>query len=124
MPPPTPAVHITPTNAALGVAIRHLRHARDLTIEGLAHAADMHRPTCRASSGADETRPGTRSRHSHALSTSPCLRSHEMPKYKRNWPRGCVRPAAILGWPHDPSDRQSNKETQTEASQAKAPGHD
>jgi transcriptional regulator with XRE-family HTH domain len=42
MPPPTPAVHITPTNAALGVAIRFLRHARDLTIEDLAHAADMH----------------------------------------------------------------------------------
>jgi XRE family transcriptional regulator, regulator of sulfur utilization len=42
MPPPTPAVHITPTNAALGVAIRLLRHARDLTIEDLAHAADMH----------------------------------------------------------------------------------
>lgn len=42
MPPPTPAVHITPTNAALGVAIRLLRHAHDLTIEDLAHAADMH----------------------------------------------------------------------------------
>jgi transcriptional regulator with XRE-family HTH domain len=42
MPPPTLAVHITPTNAALGVAIRFLRHARDLTIEDLAHAADMH----------------------------------------------------------------------------------
>lgn len=42
MPPPALAVHITPTNAALGVAIRFLRHARDLTIEDLAHAADMH----------------------------------------------------------------------------------
>lgn len=43
MPPaPTPAVHVTPTNAALGVAIRLLRRARKLTIEELAHAADMH----------------------------------------------------------------------------------
>jgi transcriptional regulator with XRE-family HTH domain len=43
MPPaPTPAVHVTPTNAALGVAIRRLRRARKLTIEGLAFAADMH----------------------------------------------------------------------------------
>ncbi len=42
IPPPTPTVHITPTNAALGVAIRRLRHARDLTIEDLAHSADMH----------------------------------------------------------------------------------
>ena len=42
MPAPTPAVHITPTNAALGVAIRRLRRARKLTIEDLAHAADMH----------------------------------------------------------------------------------
>jgi transcriptional regulator with XRE-family HTH domain len=42
MPPPTPAVHITPTNAALGVAIRLLRRARRLTIEDLAFAAKMH----------------------------------------------------------------------------------
>ena len=42
IPPPTPAVHVTPTNPALGVAIRLLRHARDLTIEDLAHDADMH----------------------------------------------------------------------------------
>lgn len=43
MPPaPTPAAHVTPTNAALGVAIRLLRRARKLTIEDLAHAADMH----------------------------------------------------------------------------------
>jgi transcriptional regulator with XRE-family HTH domain len=43
MPPaPTPAVHVTPTNPALGVAIRLLRRARKLTIEDLAHAADMH----------------------------------------------------------------------------------
>jgi len=31
-----------PTNAELGRAIRRLRRARHLTIEGLAHAADMH----------------------------------------------------------------------------------
>jgi len=42
MPPPTLAVHITPTNAALGVAIRFLRRARKLTIEDLAYTADMH----------------------------------------------------------------------------------
>ena len=32
----------TPTNAELGRAIRRLRRARRMTIEGLAHAADMH----------------------------------------------------------------------------------
>lgn len=42
MPPPTPAAHTTPTNVDLGVAIRLLRGARRLTIEDLAHAADMH----------------------------------------------------------------------------------
>ena len=31
-----------PTNAALGRAIRRLRQHRELTIEALAHAADMH----------------------------------------------------------------------------------
>jgi transcriptional regulator with XRE-family HTH domain len=31
-----------PTNADLGRAIRRLRRGRDLTIEGLAHVADMH----------------------------------------------------------------------------------
>jgi transcriptional regulator with XRE-family HTH domain len=31
-----------PTNADLGRAIRRLRRARRLTIEGAAHAADMH----------------------------------------------------------------------------------
>jgi transcriptional regulator with XRE-family HTH domain len=31
-----------PTNAALGRAIRRLRKSRKVTIEGLAHAADMH----------------------------------------------------------------------------------
>lgn len=41
-PPPTPAVHMTPANVDLGVAIRLLRHARDLTIEDLAFAAKMH----------------------------------------------------------------------------------
>jgi transcriptional regulator with XRE-family HTH domain len=41
MPPPT-AVHMTPTNADLGVAIRLLRRARRLTIEDLAFAADIH----------------------------------------------------------------------------------
>jgi transcriptional regulator with XRE-family HTH domain len=41
MPAPTPAVHVTPTNAALGVAIRLLRRARKLTIETLAFAAEM-----------------------------------------------------------------------------------
>lgn len=33
---------MTPTNADLGAAIRHLRHAHDLTIEALAIAADIH----------------------------------------------------------------------------------
>lgn len=37
---PTPAR--TPTNAALGRAIRRLRKHRKLTIEALAHAADLH----------------------------------------------------------------------------------
>jgi transcriptional regulator with XRE-family HTH domain len=32
----------TPTNPELGRAIRRLRRARKLTIEGLAHASDMH----------------------------------------------------------------------------------
>ena len=41
-PAPTPAGHVTPTNAALGVAIRILRRARKLTIEDLAFAANMH----------------------------------------------------------------------------------
>lgn len=31
-----------PTNPELGRAIRRLRRARNLTIEGLAHASDMH----------------------------------------------------------------------------------
>jgi transcriptional regulator with XRE-family HTH domain len=31
-----------PSNGDLGRAIRRLRHARKLTIEDLAHAADMH----------------------------------------------------------------------------------
>src|ERR1035437_2956620 len=31
-----------PTNAELGRAIRRLRRARRMTIEGLSHAADMH----------------------------------------------------------------------------------
>jgi|SRR5580700_6219932 transcriptional regulator with XRE-family HTH domain len=31
-----------PTNAELGRAIRRLRRGRRMTIEGLAHAADMH----------------------------------------------------------------------------------
>ncbi len=31
-----------PTNAELGCAIRRLRRDRRMTIEGLAHAADMH----------------------------------------------------------------------------------
>lgn len=31
-----------PTNAELGRAIRRLRRSRRMTIEGLAHAADMH----------------------------------------------------------------------------------
>ncbi|HYM45610.1 MAG TPA: helix-turn-helix transcriptional regulator [Solirubrobacteraceae bacterium] len=33
---------VVPTNAELGRAIRRLRRARRMTIEGLAHAADMH----------------------------------------------------------------------------------
>jgi transcriptional regulator with XRE-family HTH domain len=33
---------VMPTNAELGLAIRRLRRARNLTIEDLAHAADMH----------------------------------------------------------------------------------
>ncbi len=33
---------VVPTNAELGLAIRRLRRARHLTIEDLAHAADMH----------------------------------------------------------------------------------
>lgn len=37
---PTPAR--APTNAALGRAIRRLRQSRKLTIEALAHDADMH----------------------------------------------------------------------------------
>jgi transcriptional regulator with XRE-family HTH domain len=41
MPPPT-VVHMTPTNVDLGAAIRLLRCARRVTIEDLAHAADMH----------------------------------------------------------------------------------
>jgi transcriptional regulator with XRE-family HTH domain len=41
MPSPT-AVRVTPANVDLGVAIRRLRAARRLTIEDLAHAADMH----------------------------------------------------------------------------------
>jgi transcriptional regulator with XRE-family HTH domain len=41
MPPPT-ATHMTPTNVDLGVAIRLVRRARDLTIDDLAFAADMH----------------------------------------------------------------------------------
>jgi transcriptional regulator with XRE-family HTH domain len=41
MPSPT-AVHMTATNVDLGVAIRLLRRARDLTIEDLAVAADIH----------------------------------------------------------------------------------
>lgn len=40
--PPSIAVHMTPTNVDLGVAIRLLRRARRLTIENLAFAADMH----------------------------------------------------------------------------------
>jgi transcriptional regulator with XRE-family HTH domain len=39
--PPT-VVHMTPTNADLGVAIRLLRRARGITIEDLAFAADIH----------------------------------------------------------------------------------
>lgn len=42
MPPPTHAVHMTPTNVDLGVAIRLLRRARRLTIEDLAFTADIH----------------------------------------------------------------------------------
>lgn len=42
MSPLPSAAHMTPTNAALGVAIRLLRRARRLTIEDLAFAADMH----------------------------------------------------------------------------------
>jgi transcriptional regulator with XRE-family HTH domain len=38
-----PDVHPTaPSNPELGRAIRRLRRARKLTIEGLAHASDMH----------------------------------------------------------------------------------
>lgn len=37
-----PAPYPLPTNAELGRAIRRLRRARNMTIEGLAHAADMH----------------------------------------------------------------------------------
>ncbi len=36
------AAAAVPTNAELGRAIRRLRRARRMTIEGLAHAADMH----------------------------------------------------------------------------------
>ena len=32
----------TPSNAQLGAAIRHLRQSRDLSIESLAGAADIH----------------------------------------------------------------------------------
>jgi transcriptional regulator with XRE-family HTH domain len=37
-----PSNAVVPTNAELGRAIRRLRRARGMTIEGLAHAADMH----------------------------------------------------------------------------------
>lgn len=33
---------LVPTNAELGQAIRRLRHERNLTIEGLAYASNMH----------------------------------------------------------------------------------
>ena len=39
---PSVSAAAAPTNADLGHAIRRLRRARRMTIEGLAHAADMH----------------------------------------------------------------------------------
>lgn len=41
-PSAAPAPPPLPTNAELGRAIRRLRRARNMTIESLAHAADMH----------------------------------------------------------------------------------
>ena len=43
---------IRPSTTDLGRAIRRLRRRQHITIEDLAHAADIHRPTCRASSAA------------------------------------------------------------------------